>query len=106
MVYLGLANTRLKDFYDIWVLRRTHAFEGDRLARAFKATFARRKTEIPRDRPDALTAAFANDPTKVRQWKAFIQDVAIDPGTLSDVVEALADFLLPRAQEARNLEDG
>jgi predicted nucleotidyltransferase component of viral defense system len=103
MVHLGLANTRVKDFYDIWVLARTCKFEDDRLARAIKATLDRRKTAIPTQPPDALTARFANDPTKIQQWTAFIQDVVIDPGSLSDVVEALSTFLMPRAQRARQL---
>jgi len=100
MVHLGLANTRLKDFYDIWVLARTYEFKDDRLARGISATFARRKTAIPSDRPDALTAAFANDPTKIQQWTAFLQDVAIDPGSLADVIEVLATFLMPHADKA------
>jgi Nucleotidyl transferase AbiEii toxin, Type IV TA system len=64
MVMLGLANTRLKDFYDIRILAKTHEFKDERLARAIAATFARRKTEIPSERPDGLTAALADDPTK------------------------------------------
>jgi hypothetical protein len=44
MVVLGRANTRMKDFYDIWLLAQSYAFDGDRLARAIAATFARRKT--------------------------------------------------------------
>jgi predicted nucleotidyltransferase component of viral defense system len=103
MVYLGLANSRLKDFYDIWVLARTCEFKDDRLARAIRATFDRRKTEIPADRPDALTEAFANDQTKIKQWTAFVQDVAIHPGALLDVVESLATFLMPHAEVARRL---
>ncbi|MBR0834120.1 nucleotidyl transferase AbiEii/AbiGii toxin family protein [Bradyrhizobium manausense] len=102
MVHLGLANTRLKDFYDIWVLARTYEFKDDRLARAIKATFERRKTAIPTDRPDALTKAFADDPTKIQQWTAFLQDVAIDPGPLAGVVETLAVFLMPHAEKARS----
>ncbi|MCP3476503.1 nucleotidyl transferase AbiEii/AbiGii toxin family protein [Bradyrhizobium sp. CCGUVB1N3] len=104
MVHLGLANTRLKDFYDIWVLSRTYEFKDDRLARAIRATFDRRKTQIPTERPDALSEAFANDPTKIQQWTAFIQDVAIDPGPLNGVVETLAAFLRPHAEKARNLK--
>ncbi|WP_065755762.1 nucleotidyl transferase AbiEii/AbiGii toxin family protein [Bradyrhizobium paxllaeri] len=104
MVHLGLANTRLKDFYDIWVLARTYEFKDDRLARAIEATFARRKTEIPADRPDALTKAYADDPTKVQQWTVFIQDVAVDPDPLPGVVETLATFLMPHAEKARNLK--
>jgi predicted nucleotidyltransferase component of viral defense system len=61
MVMLGRANSRMKDIYDIWVLSRTHEFKGDNLARAIVATFARRKTEIPSEPPDALTPAFAED---------------------------------------------
>jgi predicted nucleotidyltransferase component of viral defense system len=103
MVALGLANTRLKDFYDIWILAQTYAFKDDRLARAIAATFARRKTEIPAERPDGLTSAFAGDPTKQQQWAAFVEEVAGNPGSLADVVEALAAFLLTHAEKAKNL---
>jgi predicted nucleotidyltransferase component of viral defense system len=101
MVNLGRANSRMKDFYDIWILARSHEFDGVRLARAIAATFARRKTGIPSERPDALTPAFAEDQTKQRQWTAFLEDVAITPGTLAEVVEDLATFLMPHADEAR-----
>jgi predicted nucleotidyltransferase component of viral defense system len=103
MVHLGLANSRLKDFYDIWVLARTYSFKDDRLARAIRATFSRRKTPIPSEPPDGLSEAFANDPTKLQQWTAFLQDVAIDPGSLAAVIEALAAFLMPHADRARSL---
>jgi predicted nucleotidyltransferase component of viral defense system len=101
MVALGLANSRLKDFYDIWILAQTYEFKDDRLAQAIAATFARRKTEIPTERPDGLTQAFANDPTKQQQWAAFVEDVAVNPGPLADVVEALTSFLMPHAEKAR-----
>jgi len=103
MVALGLANSRLKDFYDIWILAQTCDFKDGRLAQAIAATFARRKTEIPTERPDGLTSAFASDPTKQQQWAGFVEEVAVNPGPLVDVVEALAAFLLPHAEKARNL---
>ena len=105
MVLLGRANSRMKDFYDIWVLARSTKFTGQDLPRAIKATFARRKTEIPTDRPDALTRAFADDPAKLQQWTSFIDDVAVKPGSLAEVVETLAAFLMPHAQAARMLGD-
>ncbi|WFU14653.1 hypothetical protein [Bradyrhizobium sp. CB3481] len=86
------------------LLSRTYEFKDDRLARAIRATFDRRKTQIPTEQPDALSEAFANDPTKIQQWTAFIQDVAIDPGPLNGVVETLATFLMPHAETARNLK--
>jgi predicted nucleotidyltransferase component of viral defense system len=103
MVALGLANSRLKDFYDIWILIQIYDFKDDRLAQAIAATFARRKTEIPTERPDGLTSAFASDPTKQQQWTAFVEEVAVNPGSLADAIEALASFLLPHAGQARNL---
>ena len=106
MVALGLANSRLKDFYDVWVLIRSYKFDGDALARAIKTTFTRRKTEIPTALPDAFTAAFTEDAGKKDQWAAFTKQVAVDPGPLKDVAKTLAEFLMSRAEEARTLKDG
>ena len=100
MVVLGRANSRMKDFYDIWVLSRSHTFDENRLARAIAGTFARRSTIIPVETPDALTAEFASDPSKQRQWAVFVRDVAINPGSLTTVNEHLAAFLMPYAAAA------
>jgi predicted nucleotidyltransferase component of viral defense system len=105
MVDLGRANSRVKDLYDIWVLAKTYEFKGDGLARAIAATFARRKTEIPTELPDALTTAFAEDPAKIQQWNSFVADVAFQPGSLADVVRDLAAFLMPHAAAARARRD-
>jgi len=103
MVALGRANSRMKDFHDIWVLSCAFDFHDDRLPRAIAATFAWRNTPIPTDVPDALTPAFAADDQKQRQWRAFVADVAIDPGPLDAIIADLAAFLMPRAQIAAGL---
>jgi predicted nucleotidyltransferase component of viral defense system len=103
-VALGRANSRMKDLYDIWLLSRTHEFKGDGLARAIAATFARRKTEIPSAPPDALTRAFAEDPAKIQQWNSFVEEVAFQPGSLAEVVDDLAAFLMPHAAAARAVD--
>lgn len=100
MVALGRANSRMKDFYDIWILSRSFTFDDDRLPRAIAATFARRGTPIPQEPPDALTMAFAEDAQKQQQWRAFVGDVAHDPGDLGTVVRDLAAFLMPQAVSA------
>jgi hypothetical protein len=92
----------MKDLYDIWVLSRTYEFEGDDLARAIAATFARRNTEIPPELPDALTHAFADDPAKIQQWNSFVGEVAFKPGSLRVVIQDLAAFLMPHAAAARS----
>lgn len=103
MIDLGRANSRMKDFYDIWLLVKSFPFEDDRLARAIAATFARRLTPIPSELPDALSAEFAADAAKVRQWKAFTEDLAVMPGALDEVVGELAEFLMPHAVRGRAL---
>lgn len=103
MVALGRANSRMKDFYDIWILSRSFTFDDDRLARAIAATFERRGTEIPTELPDALSPAFAADEQKQRQWQAFVADVALDPGTLAQVIDALGEFLMVHAAVAARI---
>lgn len=100
MVALGRANSRMKDFYDIWILSRLFPFDDDRLARAIAATFARRGTDIPTELPDALSPAFAADEQKRRQWRVFVADVALDPGELAEVLDQLTAFLMPHAANA------
>jgi predicted nucleotidyltransferase component of viral defense system len=101
MVMLGLANSRMKDFYDVWILSRSYDFENDRLPRAIAATFERRGTAIPLEAPLALTQAFAFDSGKQLQWTAFVRDLAIEIPALETVVTDLAGFLMPNAQRAR-----
>lgn len=100
MVSLGRVNSRMKDFYDVWMLSRTFDFNRDSLAQAIAATFRCRGTEIPTQRPDALTQNFSLEPIKVSQWQSFTEDFAGTIPDLSTVVEDLADFLMPAMVEA------
>jgi Nucleotidyl transferase AbiEii toxin, Type IV TA system len=97
MVLLGIGNTRMKDFYDLWYLSQHFTFEGIILSRAIAATFARRRTPIPTNTPLALTSEFANDETKQRQWLAFVRKGKLnDDGLLlSQICSILYDFLMP-----------
>lgn len=96
MVKLGIANTRMKDFYDIWFLARRFEFDGPTLRSAIDATFARRKTNLP-PLPEALTDAFANDPTKQVQWAAFLRRNGLigPPGRFGEIVAVLRKFFEP-----------
>ena len=103
MVALGRANSRMKDYYDIWILSRSFEFSDDRLSRAIAATFARRDIALPDILPDGLAADFANDSQKQRQWQAFIEDVALDPGPLDQVVAHIWTFVMSHVEQARAL---
>ena len=97
MVALGIVNSRMKEFYDIWVLARDNAFAGAVLAEAVRRTFERRGSPLPTSPPVALTSEFSTDPAKTSQWRAFLRRgrlVAGEPD-LPGVIDFLAGFLLP-----------
>jgi len=89
MVALGIANSRMKDYYDLWALPSTIAIVADELDAAIAATFARRKTAIPKDRPPGLSAEFAQDETKQRQWRAYAASIDLERVSLDEIVEAI-----------------
>lgn len=103
MVQLGIANSRMKDFFDVNYLSETFDFDGAQLANAIRATFERRGTRIPDELPFALTSEFADDAAKKTQWAAFQNRLAKHPQErkLSDVVAALGRFLEPAINAAR-----
>ena len=94
MVQLGMANSRMKDFYDLAVLSNLFEFDGELLTRAIRATFERRKTAVPDGLPVALTAEFADDPSKRMQWAAFVRKTgARDVADLPAAVAAIVHFI-------------
>jgi hypothetical protein len=99
MVYLRTLNSRMKDFYDVWLLARQFAFDGPLLARAISATFANRETTIDVV-PIAFTSEFTGQASTRAQWTAFGKKLSNTecPETLADVVSFLAQFLLPIAR--------
>ena len=94
MVDLGIANSRMKDFFDLWTLAKDFEFDGLLLADAIQATFDRRETQIPKEAPLALTSEFAADESKQNQWKAFANKLEL-PESLADVTESIGKFLMP-----------
>jgi hypothetical protein len=87
-----MANSRMKDFYDLAILARDFAFDGDLLAHAIHATFERRGTPLPTTPPVAFTTAFAEDPTK-QMWSGFVRKAGIrDAGSLPETVAAVVAF--------------
>jgi len=100
LVALGMLNSRMKDFFDLWAISETFSFDGVVLAEAIRATFDRRHTGIPTETPIALTSAFAEDATKQAQWQGFLRRAALDmaPGPFADLQGKAATFVLPPAE--------
>ena len=99
MVKLGIINSRMKDFFDIWMLSRRFDFDGSTLATAIEKTFSTRGTEL-RTQPIPLTNSFAEDISKSAQWRGFIRNIRISnvPQDFKEIVTAVASFLIPIAE--------
>jgi predicted nucleotidyltransferase component of viral defense system len=98
IVHLKRDNTRMKDFFDLYILFQEFAFEKETLHQAILYTFQKRGTALPTQVPDGLTQEFANDSTKMAQWKSFLKENVPPPNNtlvLSEVIAVVASFLLP-----------
>jgi len=102
MITLGMANSRMKDFYDLFMLARDFAYDGDLLAQAIRATFEKRGTAIPQATPVSLTEDFVRDHVKSVQWKAFVRKLGPDHGIpdFPGIVSQLHPFLVPAMKAA------
>lgn len=106
IVELGIANSRMKDFFDLWTLSRMFSFEGARLIDAIRATFERRRTSLPTIDPVCFTADFSRDRNKQAQWAAFLKRAGVDARGVSlfEVLPVLQRFLMPPTTAAAKRE--
>ncbi|MHB1342481.1 MAG: nucleotidyl transferase AbiEii/AbiGii toxin family protein [Coriobacteriia bacterium] len=101
MISKGLLNSRLKDYYDIWMLSRSVFFAGGDLTDSVAATFERRGTGVPSSRPAVLSDDYAKRPERMTQWSAFVTRLGVSgieaPDSLVDVVDDINVFIMPPA---------
>jgi hypothetical protein len=93
LVSLGITNSRMKDYFDIWMLSLHSDFDGDTLRRAIRATFDRRNTTLSAGIPFGLSDSFAQDAQKQTQWEAFLKKNKLQAPRLEGIVAALRDFI-------------
>lgn len=103
MVSLGFGNSRIKDFFDIRVLKRTQYLSGDIATAALKNTFKKRETEIPKEYPIAFSEEFIKTVGDA-QWKGFISKLGIrDKSSFAEVVAEIAPMCMGFADMANDL---
>ena len=97
IVNLGLTNSRMKDYYDIWLLSQQFDFDGANLVRAIEATFRRRRAVLANELPIGLSIEFVSDAGKLSQWDAFVHRSRLDTKgiNLETVVKVITDFMMP-----------
>ena len=93
IVTLGMANSRMKDYFDLRALALEGRLDPGLLADAIAATFARRQTAVPRELPVGLSDEFAKDASKLAQWRGFLARNRLEPIALSDVIGDVCRFL-------------
>ena len=90
---LGMQNTRMKDFYDLWIIAQRFEFEGGILTSAIRNTFDRRKTTLPATAPVAIPDEFSNDSGKQKQWASFLAKSDLKAPPLPEVGLQIEVFL-------------
>jgi predicted nucleotidyltransferase component of viral defense system len=94
IVRLGILNSRMKDFYDIWFLARTFPFDAKVLGGVLRTTFERRKTELSHDGLKILLKDLSSDSAKQTQWQAFLRKSRLAaPDDFTLVNNAIQEFL-------------
>jgi predicted nucleotidyltransferase component of viral defense system len=103
LVSIGAANSRMKDFYDLWEFSRLFRFDGALLAKAVGNTFRRRRTSFPETTPVALTAEYAQSAAALSYWNGFLRSAGLADGVpeFGRVIEQLALFIVPLLDAAR-----
>ncbi len=96
MVKLGLLNSRMKDFYDLWLMLRQFEFDGIKLAEALKRTFSHRKTPLPVYKPLFDGEIYDEKSDRQTLWKAFLKkgDIKYAPEELRNTATEIEEFLI------------
>lgn len=95
MVALGVLNGRMKDYYDLWAITRAIDISADDLDAAVRATFERRRTPIPKERPPGLSVEMFGDEGKQRQWRAYAASLELDAVSLETIIEWIWELVGP-----------
>jgi hypothetical protein len=104
MVALGIANNRMKDFYDVAQLAEMFEHHEAQLAAALRATFERRRTPLPDVSPLSLTPEYFERPDRQADWRAFARRSGVETGTLEQACHRVAEFLMPVVERMRSGE--
>ncbi|MBK9442560.1 MAG: nucleotidyl transferase AbiEii/AbiGii toxin family protein [Comamonadaceae bacterium] len=100
---LGMTNSRVKDYLDLFVLLERESLDQVILANAIAATFSRRGTTVPTELPIGLSDDFANDSSRQALWAAFLRKNGLDALPLQQIVTALRAKLHPGLLDAASV---
>lgn len=100
VVALGIANSRMKDFYDLWTLPKAVQIDSQELANTIRGTFSRRETAIPTTCPVGLSPEFSTEQGKETQWRAYSSGTTLEGKPLAQATAEIWSWLEPACQSA------
>ena len=97
MVARDMLNSRVKDYFDIWLISERFDLEEQLLRQAIERTFNRRRVALPQTMPKALTTDYSSNPARQSQWNALACGmVGVNlPESFDVAVSQIVDFLTP-----------
>ncbi len=97
MLANGFNNSRMKDFYDVWLLAQLFSFDYTVLRKAFCNTMERRGTPYPTEMPVCFSEEFMGAPQKQTLWRAFICKNKLNesPNDFQNAVLKIRSLMLP-----------
>jgi hypothetical protein len=101
MIKLSDANSRMKDFYDIFIFLKTDKFKGKDLKLAIEETFNHRKTII-NNYIHVLSETFFENPDKGKLWNAFLIRIGVPIIDYRIVGNSISNFLKPISESIIN----
>ena len=105
IVTLGMANSRMKDYYDLWAIPNALVIDPSELDAAIGTTFERRRTAIPSTQPVGLSSDFIADAQKSQQWTAYAASIDLEGLSLETVVQHIWELVEPACQRLTDSED-
>lgn len=98
MIKLGLLNSRMKDFYDVYTILTGGDLNDEDLRKAIRATFENRNTVYDDNHP-LFSEEFRNDPMRNNRWKSYLKKIKSNQDLqFNDVVTHILQRLVPLLQ--------
>jgi hypothetical protein len=94
MIQLGELNSRMKDFYDVYILLKNDRIDDVILKRAVAHTFERRNTFLKKN-PEIFSEEFYRNEQRQTVWNFFLKKIKADSLDFERIVKYITSILLP-----------
>ena len=100
VVWFAGASTRMKDIYDLWRIPAVRRIDATALADSLRATFERRATALPVERPAGLSRMYGEDRERRAQWRRYLATLGVADASLTDAIDEVWESVLPSVELA------